>query len=78
MLFRSINNAYAQAQVGTQYASQQNRLSAANRNAMNAIIVGCVEASETMKVILGSPTVLSGKLWHIDLRTLESYVISLV
>lgn len=41
-------------------------------------VVGCVEASETMKVILGSPTVLSGKLWHIDLRTLESYVISLV
>ena len=41
-------------------------------------VVGCVEASETMKVILGSPYVLSGKLWHIDLRTLESYVISLV
>ena len=41
-------------------------------------VVGCVEASETMKVILGSPAVLSGKLWHIDLRTLESYVISLV
>ena len=37
-----------------------------------------VEASETMKVILGSPAVLSGKLWHIDLRSLESYVISLV
>lgn len=41
-------------------------------------VVGCVEASETMKVILGSPYVLSGKLWHIDLRSLESYVISLV
>ena len=41
-------------------------------------VVGCGEASETMKVILGSPYVLSGKLWHIDLRTLESYVISLV
>ena len=41
-------------------------------------VVGCVEASETMKVILGNPYVLSGKLWHIDLRSLESYVISLV
>ena len=41
-------------------------------------VVGCVEASETLKVILGNPAVLSGKLWHIDLRTLESYVISLV
>lgn len=41
-------------------------------------VAGCVEASETMKVILGSPYVLSGKLWHIDLRSLESYVISLV
>ena len=41
-------------------------------------VVGCVEARETMKVILGSPYVLSGKLWHIDLRSLESYFISLV
>ena len=41
-------------------------------------VVGCVETSETIKVILGSPYVLSGKLWHIDLRSLESYVISLV
>ena len=32
-----INNAYAQAQVGTQYASEQNRLGTANRNAMMAI-----------------------------------------
>ena len=32
-----INNAYAQAQLGTQYASAQNRLSTSNRNAMNAI-----------------------------------------
>lgn len=32
-----VNNAYAQAQLGTQYASQQNRREASNRNAMNAI-----------------------------------------
>jgi hypothetical protein len=32
-----INNAYAQAQVGTQYASEQNKLGTANRNAMMAI-----------------------------------------
>lgn len=32
-----INNAYAQAQVGTQYAGEQNRLGTANRNAMMAI-----------------------------------------
>ena len=32
-----INNAYAQAQLGTQYASAQNRLGTSNRNAMNAI-----------------------------------------
>ena len=41
-------------------------------------VEGSGEASEPMKVILGSPAVLSGKLWHIDLRTLASYVISLV
>ena len=40
--------------------------------------VGSVEASETMTVNLGRPYVHGGKLWHIDLRTLESYVISLV
>lgn len=32
-----INNAYAQAQLGTQYATAQNRLGTSNRNAMNAI-----------------------------------------
>ncbi len=32
-----VNNAYAQAQLGTQYASQHNQLGASNRNAMNAI-----------------------------------------
>lgn len=32
-----INNTYAQAQVGTQYASEQNRLGTANRNAMMSI-----------------------------------------
>ena len=41
-------------------------------------VVGCVEANETMKVILGSPHALSGRLWHIDLKSMESYVISLV
>lgn len=45
---------------------------------VTAGVVGCVEANETMKVILGSPYALSGRLWHIDLKSMESYVISLV
>ena len=40
-------------------------------------IIGCVEASETLKLILGYGDTLSGKLWHINLKTLETHTISL-
>ena len=40
-------------------------------------IIGCMEANETLKLILGYGDTLSGKLWHIDLKTLETYTISL-
>ena len=40
-------------------------------------IVGCMEANETLKLILGYGDTLSGKLWHIDLKTLETHTISL-
>ena len=40
-------------------------------------IVGSVEATETIKIICGFGDVLSGKLWTIDLRTLQTYIFSL-
>lgn len=40
-------------------------------------IVGCMEANEVLKIILGYGATLSGKLWHIDLKTLDSYTIFL-
>lgn len=40
-------------------------------------IVGSVEASEVLKLIAGYGEPLSGKLWTIDLRTLQSYIIDL-
>lgn len=40
-------------------------------------IVGSVEASEVLKLIVGYGEPLSGKLWTIDLRTLQSYIIDL-
>ena len=40
-------------------------------------IVGCMEANDVLKIILGYGTTLSGKLWHIDLKTLDSYTIFL-
>ena len=39
--------------------------------------IGCMEANEVMKIIGGYGEVLSGKLWQIDLRTMESYTIML-
>ncbi len=39
-------------------------------------IVGCVEASETIKVITQCGELLSGKLWTIDLLTMQSSIIS--
>lgn len=38
-------------------------------------IVGVVEANETMKLILGYGDILSGKLWQIDLKTLQTNTI---
>ena len=40
-------------------------------------IVGCVEATETLKLIAGFGEPLIDKLWTIDLRNMQSYVISL-
>lgn len=40
-------------------------------------IVGSIEATEVMKIICGFGEVLSGKLWTIDLLTLQSNKISL-
>lgn len=39
-------------------------------------IVGSVEANEVLKLICGYGEVLSGKLWTIDLRTMQSYILS--
>lgn len=41
-------------------------------------VVGCVEAGEVLKLICGYGDSLVGKLWTIDLRTLQSYVIQLL
>lgn len=40
-------------------------------------IVGCVEAAEVLKIIGGYGEVLSGKLWVIDLKTMQTHVVSL-
>ena len=40
-------------------------------------VTGSIEASEVLKVICGFGEVLSGKLWTIDLRTLQSNIFSL-
>ena len=40
-------------------------------------LVGCVEAGEVLKIICGYGEVLSGKLWQIDLKTMETYTILL-
>ena len=40
-------------------------------------VIGCMEANEVMKIIGGYGEVLSGKLWQIDLRTMESFTIML-
>ena len=38
-------------------------------------IVGCAEANEVIKLICGYGDVLSGKLWHIDLKTMETQIL---
>lgn len=40
-------------------------------------VVGSIEATEVLKIICGFGEVLSGKLWTIDLRTLQSNIFSL-
>ena len=40
-------------------------------------IIGCVEAAEVLKIISGYGEVLSGKLWMIDLKTMQTNLISL-
>jgi molybdopterin/thiamine biosynthesis adenylyltransferase len=40
-------------------------------------IVGSVEANEVLKLICGYGEPLAGKLWTIDLRTMQSYILSL-
>lgn len=40
-------------------------------------VVGSVEATEVLKIICGFGEVLAGKLWTIDLRTLQSNIFSL-
>lgn len=40
-------------------------------------VVGSVEASEVIKIICGFGEILSGKLWTIDLRSLQTNIISL-
>lgn len=38
-------------------------------------LIGCAEANEALKIIVGYGEVLSGKLWQIDLKTLETFTI---
>ena len=40
-------------------------------------VVGSIEATEVLKVICGFGDTLSGKLWRIDLRTLQTNIFSL-
>lgn len=44
---------------------------------MTPAVVGSVQAHEVMKLICGYGEVLDGRLWTIDLRTMQSYVIEL-
>lgn len=40
-------------------------------------IVGCIEASEVIKIICGFGEILSDKLWTIDLKSMQTEIISL-
>lgn len=44
---------------------------------MTAAVVGCVQAHEVLKMVCGYGDVLDGRLWTVDLRTMQSYVIDL-
>lgn len=38
-------------------------------------LIGCAQANEVLKIIIGYGEVLSGKLWHIDLKTMATHTI---
>ncbi len=40
-------------------------------------VVGCVEASEAIKLVTGCGEPLNGRLWTIDLRTMDNFLFSL-
>ncbi len=40
-------------------------------------VIGCIEVSEAIKLITGCGETLNGKLWTIDLKTMNSYSFSL-
>ncbi|EGF56703.1 HesA/MoeB/ThiF family protein [Bacteroides fluxus] len=40
-------------------------------------VVGSLEANEVLKLICGYGETLAGKLWTIDLRTMQSYILSI-
>lgn len=44
---------------------------------MAAAVVGGVQAHEAMKLVCGYGEALAGRLWTIDLRTMESYVLDI-
>lgn len=38
-------------------------------------LIGCAEANEALKIIVGYGEVLSGKMWQINLKTMETFTI---
>ena len=44
---------------------------------VTAGVAGCVQASEVIKIICGFGDVLAGKLWSIDLRTLQTTILEI-
>ena len=44
---------------------------------VTAGVAGCVQASEVLKIICGYGDVLAGKLWSIDLRTLQTNILEI-
>ena len=44
---------------------------------VTAGVAGCVQASEVLKIICGYGDVLAGKLWSIDLRTLQTAILEI-
>ena len=44
---------------------------------VTAGVAGCVQASEVLKIICSYGDVLAGKLWSIDLRTLQTNILEI-